>query len=329
MPLPLKTLGHGLLDRLGLEVRSASPVALRIQAAGGATIGASGSGGPWVYACVSLVARTVGAAPFRLPRQGQAVKAGPVVDLFERPHPLLSRADFWDVFAQWLLLRGRAYVVGLDRTGSVIPMGHRPPANLLVLPADSLRPHLSAGELLGYRFAPGQDCPVRETYLSPEEVLAVRLPSPFELLGCQSPAEVAAVATATDAAAAQLMHGLMLNNGDTGVIVETNQQLSPEQREQVLAALRERKRSAGTADRPLLLWGGLKVAKPTLSATDLQFLENQKFNRQEICAAFGVPQVLLGFTEDANRSVAQSARVQFIQDTVAPLPSGWPWLCAR
>src|SRR6266700_4794378 len=78
----------------------------------------------------------------------------------------------------------------------------------------------------------------------------------------------------------------MLNNAEAGVIVRTEQQLSPEQREQMLAVLRDRKASAGTAARPLLLWGTTEVIRPTLSSADLQFMENRKMNRQEICAAF-------------------------------------------
>jgi phage portal protein BeeE len=51
----------------------------------------------------------------------------------------------------------------------------------------------------------------------------------------------------------------------------------------------------------------------------MQFLDNRKFNRQEICAVFGVPQELLGFTEDANRSVGDAARLNFIENKITPL----------
>jgi hypothetical protein len=53
----------------------------------------------------------------------------------------------------------------------------------------------------------------------------------------------------TDYAAAQFMKGLLFNNADTGLIVTTDAQLSPEQREVIEAALRNRKRSAGTPDK--------------------------------------------------------------------------------
>src|SRR3990167_9910475 len=134
-----------------------------------------------------------------------------------------------------------------------------------------------------------------------------------------SPLTVARLAASSDYASAMFEKGLMTNNADTGVIVTTDQQADEPQREAILAALRARKRKAGTADRPLFLWGGAKLEKPTISSADLQFLENRKFKRQEICAVFKVPQEILGFTEDANRSVSESARLNWIEHRIAPL----------
>jgi len=76
----------------------------------------------------------------------------------------------------------------------------------------------------------------------------------------------------------------MENNGEAGTVIRTAEQLDPEQREQLLAALRERKRRVGTADRAGLLWGGAEVVTPKLASSDLQFLANRKFSCTEICA---------------------------------------------
>jgi len=118
------------------------------------------------------------------------------------------------------------------------------------------------------------------------------------------------------------MRGLMENNADLGVIVHTDQQLTDEQQTQILADLRNRKRRAGTADQPLLLSGGAKITKPELSSSDLQFLENRKFSRAEICAAFGVPEEIVTSTEHNKYDVMQGARLNFIENRVIPL-------CAR
>jgi len=115
------------------------------------------------------------------------------------------------------------------------------------------------------------------------------------------------------------MKGIMENNGDVGTILRTNEQLDPEQREQLLAALRDRKRRVGTADRPVLLWGGAEVVTPKLSSADLQFLANRKFSLTEICAAFGVPEEVITTTNAAKYDVMSGTRLNFIENRVVPL----------
>jgi hypothetical protein len=88
-----------------------------------------------------------------------------------------------------------------------------------------------------------------------------------------------------------------------------------------VSALSERKRKAGVADRPVLLLGSAEVLKPQLSSSDLQFLENRKFSRAEICAAFGVPEEIVTTTDHAKYDVMAGARLNFIENRVAPLCS--------
>lgn len=288
----------------------------------------------WVYACVSAVAEQVAQIPFRFSRVAsvpmrerrgrwrrkaageEIVEGGPVVALFERPHPHLNRFQFWELLVSWLQLRGEFFIVPTDNAFALSTR----PTMLPVLPPDSFREQVSGNRLLGWRYqGTGQQSPLPTLNLVPEDVITDRLTNPFDFWRGMSPLTVARLAAQSDYASAQFMKGLMLNNADTGVIVSTDQQVDESQREAILAALRDRKRRAGTADRPLFLWGGAKIEKPTLSAADMQFLEQRKFNRQEICAVFKVPQEIIGFTEDANRSVSESARLNFIENRIAPL----------
>src|SRR5207247_7559243 len=87
------------------------------------------------------------------------------------------------------------------------------------------------------------------------------------------------------------------------------------------AAITNRKRRAGVADRPVLLWGVNEIVRPALSSADLQFLENRKFSRAEICAAFGVPEEIITTTDKAKYDVMAGARLNFIENRVAPLCS--------
>src|SRR5204862_129991 len=64
------------------------------------------------------------------------------------------------------------------------------------------------------------------------------------------------------------------------------------------------------------------LMEPEISSSDLQFLENRKFSRAEICAAFGVPEEIITTTDRAKYDVMAGARSNFIENRVAPL-------CAR
>jgi len=284
----------------------------------------------WVYTAVCALAQTISAIPFRISmgdRSGEKlITKGPVVDLFSRPHPLLNRFRFWEFIVTWYCLRGEAFLVGLDGSDRVIPIkaSRQPPARLLVLNPDQFRHVVEDSDLVGWRYnASPYSSPLQSMPLAPNEVIHDFLPNPYVFWRGMSPLSVAMLAAQTDFASAQFMKGLMLNNADAGLIVRSDDQLSPDQRECILASLRERKRSAGTADRALLLWGTTEVIQPTLSSADLQFLENRKMNRQEICAAFfRIPQTMVGFTENANRAIAETERLNFFENSIVPL-------CAR
>jgi len=300
----------------------------------------SGSGNPylaspfqqsvWVYTAVCALAQTISAIPFRISlgdRSGEKIiSSGPVIDLFDQPNPFLNRFRFWEFIVTWYCLRGEAFIIGLDASENVLPIKsrRRPPSRLLVLNPDQLRHVVEGYDLIGWNYSASPfSSPFPPTQLAPDEVIHDFFPNPYVFWRGMSPLSVAMLAAQTDFASAQFMKGLMLNNADAGLIVRADDQLSPEQRECILASLRERKRSAGTADRALLLWGTTEIIQPTLSSADLQFLENRKMNRQEICAAFfRIPQTMVGFSEDANRAVAAAERLNFIENSITPL-------CAR
>ena len=262
---------------------------------------------------------------FRAPSSALSVlESGPLIDLFAQPHPETNSFDFWTLVVYWLQLRGRCHIVLTDDDLKVLPItmrlrGDALPTRMIVLPEDRISRILRGRRLVSWLYTPNLSDPLDGIELYPDQVLFLRLPNPYDWRDGLSPLDVAMLAARTDFAAGQVMKGLALNNADTGLIVETDQVIPDETRKQIEAGLRERKRTAGTADRPLILEAGLKVTKPTLSMVDLQFLENRKYSRQEICAIYRVPQELLGFTEDANRSVGDAARLNFTEHTLAPL----------
>ena len=300
----------------------------------------------WVYTAVSGLAEGISQIPFRFSRKDQipigapgrvyrglssnwcrrarqaAVDSGPVVALFNRPHEYIDRDLFWQYLVVWEALRGEFFIIPLDASDGAVRLDQRAPkiAKLLVLSPDFFWHRVVGFKLEAWRYTGSPlMSPLASQYFLPEELVHKMRPNPYLFWRGLSPLTAALLPAQSDYAASQFMKGLMLNNADTGLIATSDQWLSQEQREQVLAALRERKRMAGTADRPIIMGGGLKLEKPQISSADGQFLEHRKLNRLEIGAIFKVPATMMGFTEDANRAIAEQERLTFIENTLAAI----------
>jgi HK97 family phage portal protein len=300
----------------------------------------------WVYRAVNALAEQVANVPFLFSRgergRENLVTSGPLLDFYARPHPQLSRFEYWELRVIWLMLRGECFRVpifeqaagGLRGPSSVNHLrqkhyggqestmeGRRGRLKkVLILDPSHFQHIIQDHQLVGWRYTGfGNSTPLASQIFLPEEVWYEKLPNPFDFWRGMPPLYAAAMAAKTDFAASAFMRGIIENNGDAGTMVRTEKQLAPEQADELIAALRNRKRRAGIADRPLLLPGVAEIIKPTLSSSDMQFLENRKFSRAEVCAAFGVPEEILTATDHAKYDVMQGARQNFIENRVAPI----------
>jgi phage portal protein BeeE len=295
----------------------------------------------WVYRAINVLAEQIANIPFLFSRgergREHLITSGPLVNFYARPHPQINRFEYWELRIIWLMLRGECMRIpiydnaprpsdgrGIKGEGhSALRSPHSALKSVLILDPSRFQHIVQDGQLMGWRYTGlGPQAPLESQVFLPEEVWFEKLPNPFDFWRGMPPLYAATTAAQTDFAAASFMKGLIENNADLGVIVRTDQQLSDEQQEQILAELRKRKRRAGTADQPLLLWSGAEVIKPQLSSTDLQFLENRRFCRAEICAAFGVPEEIVSTTANSKYDVMAGARQNFIENRIAPL-------CAR
>jgi len=312
------------------QTRGLSPAAgwLRGEdaAAGGAVLSNAYEQVVWVYRAINVLAEQVANIPFRFsigaPDGDRLITSGPLPGFYAHPHPQIDQFQYWELRIIWLMLRGECLRVPIysDSTHGTHGTQTSKLSSVLILDPAHFQHIVEGHQLIGWRYTGfGPQTPLAAQVLLPEEVWFEKLPNPFNFWRGLSPLQVAATAARTEFAAGAFMNGVIENNADVGVIVRTQEPLGDEQQEQLVAALRDRKRKAGVADRPLLLSGVTEVIKPELSSSDLQFLENRKFSRAEICAAFGVPEEIVTTTDTAKYDVMAGARLNFIENRVAPL----------
>jgi HK97 family phage portal protein len=191
---------------------------------------------------------------------------------------MLNRFDFFELIVSWLMVSGKVFIIALDVAGKPVNLerGLSNPediASLIIAPPDNFKRLMIDGEIVGwkYRQKPG----TKDISLLPEEVIFIRLPFVNDIWDGYSPLLVAALSAQTDVASAQYMKAIVSNNGETGLIVKTDQYLTDEQRAQIISAIQSRKQGCGLADRPIILESGLDIIKPSITSADLQFLENR------------------------------------------------------
>lgn len=320
---------------------------------GGARLDYPYSQSAWIYDCVNILATNVAGIPFRISRVGSKarrirmlrnssepahrdfcrralnesiIESGDVVDLFERPHPTMGRSLFWEQLTSWDALRGEFFVMPLDESDSPVNLSDRAPLvkRMITLPTELFWHVVYGYELQQWRYTGSPLLtPIPSCSLNPHEVIHARNVNPYNYWRGLSPLTVASVAAQSDYAAGKFMQGLMMNNADTGIILESDHPLSKEQLDQALAQLKERKRKAGTPDRPMAL-SGLRVAKPTISNVDMEFLNNRKWSREEIFSIWQVPPSVAGFT-DGKKELGggggvgiATEKLTFIEQTITP-----------
>ena len=309
----------------------------------------------WIYVAVTTIADSLAQIPFRISRlredkarrvrawrygsdpkqrqwcrrelQDAVVESGAVVDLFEQPHPSMNKTLFWSQVASWDCLRGEFFVLPLDGADEPVDLSERAPRVDRMLTLDTgLFWHVVTGYRLDawrYTGTPIMS-PLPSEMLTPGEVIHDRSVNPYLYWRGLSPLVVAMLPASADYAAEMFQKGLLMNNADTGIIATTEQNLTAEQREQFMAALRERKRKAGTPDRPLFLSSGVTIQKPTISNVDMQFLETRRLLRQEIGAIYKVPESLMGFSENKQSALSgggaalEQEKRTFVENTLQP-----------
>lgn len=310
----------------------------------------------WVYIAISRLAEKISSIPFRISRMDAAqakrvralrgsadpkhrsfvrrslgetiIESGDVVDLFNRPHPMMSRQLFWEMVVTWNCLRGEFFILPLDDADLPVDLAMSAPQvkRLITLPTELFWHIVQGYDLTAWRYTGSPLLtPIPSEILLPSELIHSRQPNPYLFWRGMSPLLVALGAAGADFAASKYNQGYWLNNADTGLIVTTEQQATKEQQIAIMSALRERKRKAGTPDRPLFLFGGAKVDKPQLSGMETTFIENRKMNRQEILAIFKMSDSVIGLTDEKSKglnsggSAIDSEEIKFVESTIGPL----------
>lgn len=244
------------------------------------------------WACINLLAGTIGSLSLKVYRQDGDIKR------IARDHPLSwllsdspnydqTAVDFWEFMAASIELQGNAFAkIERSVNGGVIA--------LLPIRPDLMKAKRNGAGDIEYRWTENGN----EVKRANRDVLHVRGPLGDALSGLST---LATCRGAFDSALAadSASETIFANGIRTSGIFSTDPSvtLTKDQRQEFDEYLREKYIGARNQGRPLLLDRGMKFQAMDLTPEDAQMIETRGWGVEEICRIFGVPPHMVGHSE--------------------------------
>jgi len=292
------------------------------------------------YRCVKLIATAAASAPWLLSSaRGRNIERHPILDLLNRPGPMVGGASLFEAFYSYLLLSGNGY---LEAVG---PSDNAPPRELWCPRSDRMKVIPSAyGTPQGYRYDANGLIKTWDvdpiTGMGP--ILHVKEFHPLNDwygLGRVEPA-----AYGIDRHNAASAHNkALLDNGarPSGALVfepvknsDGSVQTAPAN---VIEAARKdmekNHQGPNKAGKPLIFGGMVNWLEMGISPKDMDFGAGKEDAARDICVSIGVPHILIVPGQSTYNNVRE-AKLELWEDTILPLLDKTvdaldAWLCPQ
>lgn len=272
----------------------------------------------FAYACVSAKGRAAAGVPYVLKREkdgdDDVVTDHPVLDLLENPGPDLTWSTLVENLVAHLELVGTGYwekVRGKREGEDGEAAG--PLRQLLVLYPDRMKTIIKPKEgVVGYEYRPNWN--TRPIPFKPSDVARFNYIDPgreFVGSGAMGPAFMS---SRMDTASTRWNASFFNNGAHPDIIMSTDKPMPPEERKRLKNEYVEPQKGPSKGRGVYFAPYGLKVDLFGANHREMQFERLKKSVREEICAAFRVPPVLIGM--DTSSYAASSVQLQVFRDYV-------------
>lgn len=267
----------------------------------------------WVYACVAKIASCVSSVPWELYRVNKT--NGKETEILEHPilnmlnyniNPSMTSKDFFDLWATYLATQGKFYAL-FNNAGL--------PTQIFPLYPHDTRPIPDR-----VRFINGFEYQVSGSQVryDTQEILWSKFNDPLDLYEGLSPIKAVARTIDTENEAVDWNKSQLQNQAVPPGAIQV-QNPSPEMQNKLRTEWLKRYSGAKNARVPLVLNAEKANYIPFgLDSIDMDFINQRKLNRIEICAAFGVPSQVVGDPEGQTYANYNEAVKSLWNETIIP-----------
>jgi HK97 family phage portal protein len=268
----------------------------------------------WVFRCIDTIAGNVARLPVvghkgNIPG-GQLVTEAAVLDLLNRrSNPGEDSFAFrYRLSAQLLTSTRGAFVEILrDRGGEPIALHLLPPQYTAPIP-DPKR-YVAGFEVM----LPAQDRQV----LKPQDVLWFKHPHPLDPYLSMTPMESAGVAIEIENLAKYYNRNFLLNDGRPGGLVVVRGEMDEDDKDELRARFRGGVHRAGNVS-VIASEDGVDFVDTSANPRDAAYVQMRQITKEEILAAFGVPESVTGNAAGRTFSNASEELRVFWLETIPP-----------
>jgi len=233
-------------------------------------------------------------------------------------HPILTLLDYANKFqtGQEIMeltqlhmdLAGKAYWY-LPKTGLNVP------GEIWVMDPNLVKPIPSkSGFIAGYVYRNG----LEQIPFSTNDIIRFPMPDPRNQLGGIGYAQAAAIELDSENYAGIWNRNFFYNSARPDGALETDETLTEEQFEQLKSQWESRHGGISRSHKIAILEGGIKYRQIQVNQKDMDFSQLRKQTRENIMFAFGIPQSVMGVSENVNRANAEAGDYTFARWLIKP-----------
>lgn len=268
-----------------------------------------------VYACVTLIAKTIASLPLKVYRRkanGDPIEVPdtlPYYLLHDEPNPAMTSCVWREYLTANILLCGNSYaVIGRDQANRIL--------DLFPVPARTVRPERLNGR---NRYTVDLGDGSFEVFDQSDMLHVPGLG--FDGVSGKSVITWAS-RQAVGLALATEQHGnrLFSNGARLGVVLKHPKNLSKEAQLRLKAQFDQQHAGLSNAFKTMVLEEGLDVANISMTSEDAQFLDTRRFQVEDVARFFGVPPHLIGHTEKTSSwgTGIEQQTLGFLMFTIMP-----------
>jgi HK97 family phage portal protein len=267
-----------------------------------------------VQACVRVLADTSASLPLRLLKQASPthhveVKDHPTAKLLNvAPNPDMTPITVVSTAMTALLLWGNAYIeIQRDSNKQPVALWPRLPWLTRIKRDDDGTLFFETGDSADGKFRRVESADmIHAPGLSLDGLIGMRL--------AHYSRQVIGAALAQDIFGATYYR----NGGVPALALKTDKLLKPEQKTQMRHEWEALNTGEQNQWRLAILDQNLALEQYNVTAADSQLVESKRLSAEQICMLLGVPQVILGISDKAPRSTANTLDLTFLKYSLAP-----------